>query len=390
MMAKTILNTNLCQNDQSVFQPKRVAVISDVSTGYGTPQILSLAQSMAKTWGAETLLLEPDEPDRPLVHLDAAKGVGLHRIYTASHPYSASGSTEFNVAAQVVLEKFKPDLLVFAAFLGSPVILKLKHKPSLIIYYGIEHTDNLFLKEQKLFNLVSERIDIGIFCEENRALLDRPRLGLEKKPSVILYNGSLVSPSPLSAKKRNKKFFYGGLIDPQRTFGDWFLDGPLDDYTIDMYGPIRGFNDVSASLRNLYERGSLVSYKGHVATGEPYFDLLKNYNYSIVIWVPDRESTLYAAPNKFFDAIAAGVPPIVAPHPMCVKIVERYQCGLVMNAWTHDGIRSALDKALSIVGTSQYARMVEGCKRAQVDLNWDAQFSKLKKSIDIYWAQKSS
>jgi hypothetical protein len=63
-----------------------VAIISDVSVGYGTPQIISLAQSFARLFGSKVIILEPDQPERPKITLNLDANVSVNRLYTATHP----------------------------------------------------------------------------------------------------------------------------------------------------------------------------------------------------------------------------------------------------------------------------------------------------------------
>jgi glycosyltransferase involved in cell wall biosynthesis len=103
-----------------------------------------------------------------------------------------------------------------------------------------------------------------------------------------------------------------------------------------------------------------------------------DYIYSIVAWNPTNENQRFAAPNKFFESIAAGVPPIAAPHPQCEEVLSRYRCGLLMPDWGFDAFHDTIQKALRIYETDAWDEMVAQCARAaKADLNWDAQFEKL-------------
>lgn len=107
-------------------------------------------------------------------------------------------------------------------------------------------------------------------------------------------------------------------------------------------------------------------------------EVRKRYAYSAVAWNPDNENHLYAAPTKFFEAIADGVPPVAAPHPQCRLIRDRYRCGILMAYWSFDSFLKALRKAVNIHGAPEWQEMVANCARVASELNWEVQFEKLR------------
>ena len=97
------------------------------------------------------------------------------------------------------------------------------------------------------------------------------------------------------------------------------------------------------------------------------------------MWNPKTESQLYAAPNKLFESIGAGVPPLAAPHPQCKKIIDRYGCGLLLDDWSLDALLDGLERASRIYSTGKWDEMVAGCEEAFTgELNWERQFEKLR------------
>lgn len=367
----------------SKIKASSVLMLSDVSVGFGTPQVVSLTKSLSEYFDADGIIIEPDQPERPPVDLGIDR-VETRRLYTSTHPYSASGRIDYCLQAQAEIDRLKPDVIIFSAFHAMGAILKMKHKPKLLIYYGLEHTDNqAWILD--IFPLIAEEIDLAIFPEEMRALIDAPRLKLERKPHLVVYNGSSADVTPMPAHMRNHHIFYGGLIHPELTYGDYYLDGELDDYPIDIFGLIDGYEDKNRKLSELAVRKSRVSYNGYVKGGKELLSILRHYQFSLVMWAPIRESFHYAAPNKFFDAIQAGVPVITAPHPLCKRLVERYGCGIVMKDWSLDAMKDALDQARLAPVRGDYAEMVEeNLPKARYDLSWDRQFEKLTHFLD-HW-----
>lgn len=365
-----------------------ILTVSDVSVGYGTPQVLSISRSLMEHLGAECLVLEPDQPERPPLP-NATPRMKIDRVYTANHPYTLSGQAEYCMQVADRINSERPDCVILCSFLGTGALLRMKHRPKLLIYYGLEHTDGDRMREKEMFTLIADKVDLAIFPEENRARLDAPRLGLESIPSVIAYNGSAHEVQPRPWNKRNDRFFYGGLLHPDLTYGDYFLRGGLDMFPIDLFGLTDGYSDVDGVLADLSERNSRVSYNGYAPGGSAFLEMLRDYLFSIVIWAPTRESTLYAAPNKFFDAIQAGVPPLCAPHPMCQSLISRYKCGVLMKGWDLIDVQEALASASRILFSGEYAEMVEErLPQARAELSWDRQFEKIAASVDAILASR--
>lgn len=366
-----------------------VVVLSDVSVGYGTPQVLSISRSLAAYGQASVEILEPDQPERP-PRKEAQAEFSITRLFTANHPYTLSGQIEYCLQAAKLIDKFKPDVVVLCSFLGSGAILRMKHTPRLVIYYALEHTDGERVREQRMLKLIAPRIDIVVFPEENRALLDGARLDLRDKPTAIVYNGSSIGVEPVPWQKRNGRIFYGGLLHPELTYSDYYFGGDMDRYPIDLFGLIDGYSDPDEMIASISDRQSRVRYHGYAPGGEDFLRILREYNYSIVMWAPLRESTRFAAPNKFFDAIQARVPVICAPHPLCERLVRLYGCGIMMGGWSLDDAKMAFDEAARSYATGLFAEMVEDrLPRAAQELSWDRQFEKLWTVIEEVWAAKT-
>lgn len=366
-----------------------VMTLSDVSVGYGTPQVLSITESLCAMTGARSKILEPDQPERPPVPEVVARA-NVERIYTANHPYTLSGQIEYCLQVADRIDREKPDVIVLSSFLAVGAVFRMKHRPKLLIYYALEHTDGDRVREARMMRQISDRIDIAVFPEETRALLDGPRLGLVGKPTCVVYNGSSSRLEPKPANDRNGRFFYGGLLHPELTYSDYFLDGALDAYPIDLFGLFDGYRDPQSKVSALADRRSSVTYNGYAPGGDTFLSMLRNYAFSIVLWAPTRESTHFAAPNKFFDAIQAGVPVICAPHPLCKRLVNRYKCGIVARSWRQDDIVAAVSEALRTYATLSYEETIEKhLPIARAELSWDRQFEKLDRAIRLLLDKRS-
>ncbi len=358
-----------------------LAAVSDVEIGFGSPQILELTRSLSSSLGVEALLLQPDQ-----YASRAAKRFhppfDVKRIYLKTHPHSQSGRTEYILECARLLNRLRPEYLVFFCTFTLPVLLKLKYKPKLVIYDSLESILAYGDMDIRVNRCLAEKIDLVIFPEENRCVLDGARCGLLERPFTVVYNvpDSRKGFTPLPAGKRRKAVLYSGTIDYYRTLGRYFLFRKAQRFPIDLYGPVEG-NGKERFLAALESLGGRVRYQGMVES-EELKKIRPEYSFSLVMWSPDNENQLYACPNKFFEAVLDGVPPITAPHPQTKMLVERYGCGIVMEDWSFPSFLAALEEARAVMGTREHARMIRGCMEAvEYELNWDAQFRKVRDKL---------
>jgi hypothetical protein len=356
----------------------RIVTVSDVTLGYGSPQIPLLASSLGRFYTAEGKIIEPAQPELAPRH-GMFPGFEIHRIATADHPHSPVGRAEYVWRASKLVNSLQPDVLVISCTYCLPVLYRLHRRPRKVIYYSIESIPFYGEFDVEMNRRAASLLDVILFPEENRAALETGRCGFRGVPKIVLYNVNnrrKDTRPALPLPQRNGRILYSGSISREQTFADYYLSEKIRNLPIDLFGPIKGspsdkqsvISGISGSLR----------YRGYITASE-LAALRPAYAYSIVAWNPNSENQLYAAPNKFFESIAAGVPPIAAPHPQCKLILERYACGLLMPDWSFDAFVSTLHKAMDLYGSQPWLEMVENCARAvDAELTWDAQFDKLK------------
>lgn len=367
----------------------KVAVLSDVSIGYGSPQVLRIAESFAGVFGAKVHIFEPDEPERPPVRIGehtAQDNIEVSRVYTAAHPYRMEGRIEYCTQVADFLRAPEPDVLIFPTMYGIQVLDRIDMRDKLKIFYCLEDVDPYY---DYLFPLVRQ-CDIRLFPEENRRRIYSERLGLvgDGRTNALLYNANNRR-EWTAPEQRLPRLFYGGGFDRHANLATHFLDPDTIRLPVDVYGIIRGFEGESEVARRMNgEKGGL-TYRGYRQSDDSFFQLLSRHLYSIVIWNPDREDRLYACPNKLFDAIACGVPPIAAPHPQCVEVIDKWNCGILMEDWSFESFKTALTRALKAAGSDYYRELSFNCRRAtEEELSWDRQFGKLVPVIRKLLAQK--
>ena len=370
-------------NSAAFLSRPRMALISDVSLGYGTPQLLRMADSFATIFGAEVHIFEPDEPERRPVDVrqhTRAPSIHITRIYTTAHPHWRQGRIEYCAQVAERVRALAPDILLFATMYGIAILDHLDTSRMLKIFYCLEDVDPHY---EYLFPLV-RRCDIMIFPEDNRARLYLERLGSPARdPDVLLIYNTSDRSEWTEPADRIDRVFYGGTFHRTVTFADYFLHRDLAALPVDIYGIIRGFEDSSAVINRLDGHDGGPKFCGYQQSDDAFFQLLSRYLYSIVIWNPDREDRLYAAPNKFFDAIACGVPPIAAPHPQCVELIRKWKCGILMDDWSFGSFRDALERARRAAKSDYYRELAANCRRAmQEELSWDRQFDRLTPLVE--------
>lgn len=354
----------------------KIVGVSDVSVGYGSPQIPRLIGSLAEHYDSTALILEPDQSDKQPLKTPPHR-CHLERVRTAAHPHTELGRRQFVAATTRRLNALRPDVLVLFCTYTLPVLAGLRRKPRFTIYHSLESILSYGPLDVRLNGHLANQIDLVIFPEENRARLDGQRCGLLHRPMLVMYNvrnERRFEPSPVAG--RTDKLLYSGTLDRDQTLAEYFLRPELAGVPMDIYGQTTG-RDRDGLKAALRAASGAVRYHGYVPAAT--LDGVRGqYGYSIVLWAPNNENQYYAAPNKFFDAIADGIPPIVAPHPQCKLFIDRYGCGILMDDWGFPAFLKAVKRARSLFGTSEYDRMVAGCGRAvEREVNWPAQFEKL-------------
>jgi hypothetical protein len=273
----------------------------------------------------------------------------------------------------------KPDVLVISCTFCLPVLFRLHRRPRKVIYYSIESIPFYGGFDVEMNLRVAPLLDVVIFPEENRAVLETSRCGFVKVPKLVLYNVSNRKAEAREARtvhQRNGRILYSGTMSVAQTFLNYYMADDVRALPIDMYGPIKG--PASDKQRFLNANPGALRYHGYV-DAVSLAAVRPAYGYSIVAWNPDVENQLYAAPNKFFESIADGVPPIAAPHPQCRLMLERYGCGMLLENWDYDVFLDALECAMHLYGGPEWERMVQGCQEAVAqELTWDAQMEKVK------------
>lgn len=87
----------------------------------------------------------------------------------------------------------------------------------------------------------------------------------------------------------------------------------------------------------------------------------------------------YALPNKIFDYIQAHVPVIVSPFPEMIKIVHKYDIGLIYDHRSSEKLGEIINQAFDL--KNRYNKWKDNLEIAAKNLSWEKEEPKL---LDLY------
>ena len=366
----------------------RLITISDVVLGYGSPQIINFSESLCAIIGAKGIICQPLVPQRKVVNIDHP-ALNLETLHTASHPYSASGRIEYQQKCAKLINKYRPDVLIITNYTLLDLIDRLEYRPKRTIHLALEDLDLLqngvggLARLSSLSRQVNKLIDIWIFPEVNRARQDAFLLNIDPDSISVVYNVSKIGTGYSEQLERQPRIIYAGTLDVDTSVGHIIFDPEVARFPVDVYGDLQGNISSKATmqskidyLRRLGSRRCDLKWFGQVPI-KKLDALLPSYSFSLIYWQPIRHALLNAAPNKLFQAIAAGVPVVGAPHPQVKMLIERYGCGLLLDGWEREQLVSGLHKAQRLMGSTEYQELIENCRKAAArELSWEVQITK--------------
>jgi hypothetical protein len=372
----------------------RLITISDVVLGYGSPQIVNFSESLCQILGSKGLVCQPLVPQRKIVALDSSM-LNLETLHTTDHPYTTTGLIEYTQKCARIINHYKPDVLVISNYSLLSVIDSLEYRPQKIIHLALEDFDLLLSGEVGMVRFLSltrqsKLVDLWVFPEANRARHDASRLNIDPSRISIVYNVSETAQKETCSVQRQPRIIYAGMLDVDTSVGHVIFDEDMAPLPVDVYGDLQG-NQASKALMHakLDHLRRLGSAKCHVkwfgqVPGRKLDEILPSYSFSLIYWRPIRHALLNAAPNKFFQAVAAGVPVISAPHPQMKMLIERYGCGLLLDGWEKGQLISGLHKARRLIGSSEYDELKSNCRHAvATELSWQVQIDKWANRFNV-------
>jgi len=360
----------------------KIVAVSYASIGYGSGQIPEMINYLGSLLHAECTIIEPDQLERPPLS-KAFEKIEVKRLLGVFHPFSPEGKIEFILQSTKLINELEPDILVVCTSYTLPILFKIKKRPKKVIYYSLENIPETS-EEIELNRNIGGMVDLIVFPEENRASRFLDLTGLRNE-FCIVYNctNSIKNTQIKPPAKRNGKIIYHGGIH-EETGAEYFLQNKLQRYPIDLYGLIEAptvekKEKLISTFRALSQN---VRYHGYLP-GNDLEIIRKDYLFSIVIWLPTSLNNIYACPNKFFESIASGIPPISTPHPQTNLICKRYNCGIIMEDANFGSFLKTIRHAMQIE-PEEYSEMVKNCQEAvKYELNWEFQMQKIVNRLNL-------
>ncbi len=184
-----------------------------------------------------------------------------------------------------------------------------------------------------------------------------PHIPLDLRPSVILYQGALNVGRGLEA-----------CILAMKALPDWHLW-------------LAGEGDITAQLKSLAHAsgvGERVRFLGWV-NPEDLPALLGKVRLAVNLRERGSLNDYYSLPNKFFDALHAGLPSIHMAYPEYEKIYSRFPCAILIAEPSAGEVVSAVqtlehDPAL-------WHQMSEACYAASREFHWGKESERL---LELY------
>jgi glycosyltransferase involved in cell wall biosynthesis len=102
---------------------------------------------------------------------------------------------------------------------------------------------------------------------------------------------------------------------------------------------------------------------------------LSEFDIGVCLIPPKPVSYKYALPNKFFEAIGAGLAVVIGPSPAMVSLVKHYDLGVISKGFEARDLAIALNS----LSAENINRMKLNALRASQVLNADIEMAKLMK-----------
>jgi glycogen(starch) synthase len=95
---------------------------------------------------------------------------------------------------------------------------------------------------------------------------------------------------------------------------------------------------------------------------------------AIMLITASRLNYRLSLPNKFFEAVAAGLPIVSSPIPEVARLLEQYDLGILCDPTDPRAIAEAI---MTILQPENLARYRANAEKARADLNWGTEEKKL-------------
>lgn len=229
----------------------------------------------------------------------------------------------------------------------------------------------------KLENAVINGADTTIICSEQRA---QQIAGARPKKLVVLHNapsrdqvsGSAEGVRVQGDPAKRKIVYVGNLVE------DRFLTKALScaDQMPDVEFHIGGFGALEEQVKQLAQTHDNIFFYGKLA----YSDVLaleRQCHIMLALYDPAVPNHAYAAPNKFYEALALGKPLVMFRNTGMDSVILRHDIGAVCES-SEEGLRDAFARLLS--RQAEWERMAVTMRELfETDYCWEIMEQRLLK-----------
>jgi glycosyltransferase involved in cell wall biosynthesis len=173
-------------------------------------------------------------------------------------------------------------------------------------------------------------------------------------------------------ESRSDKLCYIGSISPTRGIMPIIESLSKSNLTLELAGAFSG--DISLDKLIDNPGGQYINYLG-IINREQIVSLLKRVKVGLVTLLP-TPSYIESLPIKMFEYMLAGIPVIASDFPLWRDIIDKYQCGVLVNP--HDSQSIAIACSELINNPQKAQQMGENGKNAVLqEFNWEYESVKL-------------
>ncbi len=239
---------------------------------------------------------------------------------------------QFNLFSWLIKNKNEYDVIhacdfdtAFTATIAN-IFLKKKFIFDIFDYIGGERHTKLQRILCHLQNWIINRASATIICSE-----DRKKQISQSKPkrTIVIHN----SPPKLTIKEENNlkspetvKICYVGILQDYRLLNElaeFFKSHPEYEFHIGGFGKYEKlYKDLSENYRNIHYYGRL-----------QYEDTLKleiDCDIMLAIYDPSIENHVFAAPNKFYEALMIGRPLVMVKGTGMSDVIAKHNLGVTI------------------------------------------------------------
>jgi glycosyltransferase involved in cell wall biosynthesis len=129
------------------------------------------------------------------------------------------------------------------------------------------------------------------------------------------------------------------------------------------------------------EKARLIPSKVTVLDKMPYAQLMRytaGADCGLSLDKPLHLNYTLSLPNKVFDYIHAEIPVVVSPLPELVKLVSKYEVGLIAEAVTPQALANAMREMMQSKRTAEWKA---NCRKARTELNWEIESSTIRNLV---------